>query len=289
MGLTLFYTFCCLGSSALNDLFFKFFASKPRSRGLFVMMVGIVGTVLMAFLPDKFSGNWQLTLQWGIICGIFSAIGNILLIESMTYLSAGVCSTIYRLNLALVVPLSVLFFNEKLVWHQYCGVGLAILAVLAFLPSSGNGKSVEKSSKSLIIPMIMIITASIFRAGLGIACKYGPMVGASINGINFVIEIIWIFSGLAYYLLKERKEFKMDRKLAGYGALSGVMVAAILLFMMNALGTPGGDASIVLTIAQMSFILTFILSIIFLKEKVTWFKAGAIICGIGAMLLLSLH
>lgn len=290
MGLTLFYTFCCLGSSALNDLFFKFFARKPRSRGLFVMTVGVVGMIFMTFLPDKFNGNWQLTLFWGVICGIFSAVGNILLIESMTSLSAGVCSTIYRLNLALVVPLSVLFFNEKLDWQQYCGVGLAILAVLAFLPSPDNGgKNVGKSGKSLLIPMIMIITASIFRAGLGLSCKYGPMVGASINGINFVIEAMWVISGAVYYLLKERKEFKIDRKIAGYGALSGVMVAAILLFMMKALGTPGGDASIVLTIAQMSFILTFILSIIFLKEKVTCLKLAAIICGVGAMLLLSWH
>ena len=289
MTLALVFSFCCLVCSAVNDLFFKFFARKPRSRGLFVMTVGIVGTVCMAFLPDKFSGNIPMTLFWGSVCGIFSAVGNILLIESMTYLSAGICSTIYRLNLALVVPFSVLFFNEKLFWYQYVGVGLAIMAVLAFLPSSGNSGGQEKKSKSLALPMIMIITASIFRAGLGLSCKGGPLMGASTNGINFIIEVYWIVSGLAYYLIKERSnaDCRMDRKLAGYGTLSGVMVAAILFFMMKALNSPGGGASIVLTIAQMSFILTFILSIIILKEKVTMLKIGAIICGIGAMILLS--
>ena len=121
MSLALFYAFCCLGCTAVNDLLFKFFARKPRSRGLFVTTVGLAGTVLFSFLPDKIGENWQLTLFWGVICGIFSAVGNIMLIESMATLSAGVCSTVYRLNLALVVPLSVVIFKEELHWQQYLG------------------------------------------------------------------------------------------------------------------------------------------------------------------------
>jgi uncharacterized membrane protein len=56
--------------------------------------------------------------------------------------------------------------------------------------------------------------------------------------------------------------------------------------MMLALSV--GNASIVLSIAQMSFLLTFILSVIFLKEKVTLFKLLAMVCGVGAILLLTL-
>ena len=281
MGLVLFYTLCCLGCSAFNDLLFKFFARKERSRGLFVAAVGFFGVLLFAFLPDK-TGVWQSTLLWGIICGIFSAVGNILLIESMGSLSAGVCSTIYRLNLALVVPLSVVIFGETLQPAQYCGIVLAIAAVLAFLP--GSGGSSNGGSRKKYLPVIMIITACIFRAGLGIACKYGPMQGASLNGINLIIEFIWLISGIGYYLLKERKVYRMDLKLTAYGAASGVLVAGIIFFMMLAL--KHGNASVVLPIAQMSFLLTFLLSMVFLKEKLTVLKAFALICGVGAMLLL---
>ena len=283
MSLMLFYTFCCLACSSVNDLVFKFFARKERSRGLFVTAVGVMGTVCFLFLPDKFSGNLQSTIQWGIICGIFSAVGNILLIESMTNLSAGICSTIYRLNLALVVPLSVIFLNEKLIWSQYAGIVLAILAVLAFLPGS-TGKQNTRDSAHIFLPMCLVITASVFRAGLGLSCKYGPLQGASINGINLIIEIIWIISGIVYYLLKERKVYRLDMQLIKYGTFSGILVAGILLFMMLALKE--GNASIVLSIAQMSFLLTFILSVIFLKEKITLFKLIAMGCGAGAILLL---
>jgi drug/metabolite transporter (DMT)-like permease len=246
------------------------------------MTVGIVGTAIFAFLPDKIGSNWQMTLLWGIICGIFSAVGNILLIESMTNLSAGICSTIYRLNLALVVPMSMVFFHEKLTWTQWCGTGLAIAAVLAFLPAGRNSSG---DKKKVLLPMVMIITASIFRAGLGLGCKYGPMEGASLNGINFMIEIIWIISGLVYYLLKERRSCVWDSKVLKYGAGSGVLVAGILFFMILALSV--GKASVVLPIAQMSFLATFILSVIFLKEKITVLKIFALFCGVGAMLLLT--
>ena len=283
MSLMLFYTLCCLACTSVNDLLFKFFARKERSRGLFVTSVGVMGTILMLMLPNKTGENFQMTLLWGVICGIFSAVGNILLIESMTTLSAGVCSTIYRLNLALVVPCSVFLFNEKLNWMQYCGVALAILAVIAFLPLEKGDK---KERKKLLLPMIMIITASVFRAGLGLSCKYGPIQGASVNGINFIIEIIWIFSGIAYYFIKER-QMQFDMKVIKYGAASGILVAGILYFMIKALNVEGANASIVLPIAQMSFLVTFILSVIFLKEKITVPKIIAVICGIGAMLLLT--
>lgn len=283
MSLMLFYTFCCLACTSVNDLVFKFFARKERSRGLFVFVVGITGTLLMCMLPDKIGENWRMTLLWGIICGVFSAVGNIMLIESMTTLSAGVCSTIYRLNLALVVPCSVLFLHEKLDWQQYCGVAFAIGAVIAFMPWE---KGEKKEKKKLFLPMIMIIVASVFRAGLGLSCKYGPMQGASINGINVIIEIIWIFSGLVYYFVKER-HMKFDLKVAEYGVGSGILVAGILYFMLKALNTEGANASIVLPIAQMSFLATFVLSVILLKEKITVQKITGIVCGVAAMLLLT--
>lgn len=283
MSLMLFYTFCCLACTSVNDLLFKFFARKERSRGIFVSLAGLSGTLLMLFLPDKFNENWRETLLWGGICGILSAVGNVMLIESMTTLSAGICSTIYRLNLALVVPCSVIFLHEKLDWMQYAGVVSAIAAVIAFLPF---GKSESKSKKKALLPIIMIISASVFRAGLGLACKYGPMQGASPNGIQFIIMITWIFSGIAYYFIKERG-MKCDWKIVKYSALSGILITGILYFMIMALNVDGANASVVLPIAQMSFLVTFILSVIFLKEKVTAAKIFAVVCGIAAMLLLT--
>ena len=291
------FAFCCLGFAAFNDFVFKLFARKSRSRGIFIFTVGVVLTVLlvilsaliMIFRPDWWKGywwneNWQATLLWGVICGLCSVVGNILLIESMSRLSAGVCSTVYRLNLALVIPLAVLCFHETPLWYQWIGVVLALAAVLAFMPVGEKGPAGRGGD------YVMLILAMVLRAGMGIGYKYAfDYAGASKMGVQIVNGWAWVVCGLIYYFLRERKHFGardfIDGKMLGYGAGSGVLVTGIIFFMAWSLAA--GDASIVLPIQQMSFLATFFLGVIFLKEKVTWRKIAALGCGVAALLLLS--
>ena len=276
--------FCCLGFAAVNDFVFKLYARKERSRGVFVFAVGVVYTILVSLLPDWWGKSYLATLGWGLICGIFSVVGNILLIESMSGLSAGMCSTVYRLNLLLVVPLAMIFFHETLRYYQWIGIIAALLAVVAFMPVG------EKIVVGRKIDYVMLILAMTMRAGLGLANK-AALLGqqASENGIQIVIGWCWIVGGLIYYLLKEYRPLPparaFDRKTFGYGALSGIFVAGIIFFMVKSLKY--GEASIVLPIQQMSFLATFFLGVIFLKEKITPRKVAALACGVIALLLLS--
>ena len=278
--------FCCLAFAALNDFVFKLFARKERSRGVFVFAVGVFFTaVLMLFLRDNWWGqSWKVTLFWGVVCGLCSVVGNILLIESMSRLSAGLCSTVYRLNLALVIPLAVIIFGESRLWYQWIGVALALLAVLAFMPVGE-----KKPAAARNLDYIMLILAMVLRAGMGIAYKYAFLHGAAENGVQIVNGIAWIVCGLIYYFWRERRSCGLRvafaPKVLGYGALSGVFVAGIIYCMARSLAL--GDASIVLPIQQMSFLATFFLGVFFLHEQVTWRKVFALLCGAAALLLLS--
>lgn len=71
--------FCCLGFAAINDFIFKLYARKKRSRGVFVFAVGIVYTLLVSLLPDWWGRSYLATLGWGLLCGIFSVVGNFVL------------------------------------------------------------------------------------------------------------------------------------------------------------------------------------------------------------------
>ena len=276
--------FCCLGFAAFNDFIFKLYARKKRSRGVFVFAIGIVYTLLVSFLPDWWGRSYLATLGWGLLCGIFSVVGNILLIESMSRLSAGMCSTVYRLNLLLVVPLAMLFFHETLQFYQWIGIIAALLAVIAFMPVG------EKMVAGRKIDYVMLLLAMTMRAGLGLANK-AALLGnqASENGIQIVIGWSWIVGGLFYYFIREYRPMPparaFDRKTFGYGALSGFFVAGIIFFMVKSLKY--GDVSIVLPIQQMSFLATFFLGVVFLKEKVTPRRLAALVCGVIALLLLS--
>ncbi len=285
--MAVFYAFCCIFCSAMNDFVFKLFARKPRSRGLFVLVIGAAWAAASLFLPDLRGTNWQTTITWGLISGFFSVVGNLLLIEAMGKQSAGICSTIYRLNLALVVPGAWILFKENNTLLQIFGIIAAFAAVLFFLPGSKNSTGTDPREARL--GLILVIIAAILRAGMGLSYKYGFNLGASANGVNLVNAFCWIVGGGIYYLLRERKNPVLavwDRKVSGYGILSGLFVFGIVFFMAHSVRL--GDASIVLPIMQMSFIVTFVLSAFFLKEKLTVYKFFALLCGAAALLLLSI-
>ena len=70
------------------------------------------------------------------------------------------------------------------------------------------------------------------------------------------------------------------------GSLSGALVTGIVITMAMMLKL--GNASVVLPIAQMSFLLTGLAGAIFLKEPMTLRKIAAMLSGAAAVVLLSL-
>ena len=285
--MAVFFAFCCIFCSAMNDFVFKLFARKPRSRGLFVLVIGAAWAATSLFLPGLRGASWQTTISWGLISGFFSVVGNLLLIEAMGKQSAGICSTVYRLNLALVVPGAWILFRENNTLLQIFGIIAAFAAVLFFLPGSKNNNGSDPREARL--GLILVIIAAVLRAGMGLSYKYGFNLGASANGVNLVNAICWIIGGGIYFLLRERTNpvlARWDRKVTGYGILSGLFVFGIVFFMAHSVRL--GNASIVLPIMQMSFVVTFVLSAVFLKEKLTVYKFAALLCGAAALLLLSI-
>jgi len=279
------FAVCCLLLTAVNDFVFKLFARKERSKGMFCFLIGIFWMFALAWSLDLHNDsiNWKSSIFWGSVSGIFSAGGNLLLIEGMSRQSAGICSLIYRLNMILVVIGAGLFLGEVPIPVQYVGIFCALAAVVLFQYGSSSGD--EK--RNWLSPAILIVAvAAVMRAGMGLSYKYGFSHGADKNLVPFINSIFWIVGGLIYALVKERKMLKLDRELTVYGSISGVTVAAIVFFMAGSLYY--GKAAVVLPIAQMSFIGTFVLGIVFLKERFSRAHIPALLCGIIAVILLSL-
>ena len=277
------FALLCMVITAVNDFVFKLFARKERSKGIFCAIIGLFWlTALSWTLKGNGKINWETTLIWGAVSGFLSAGGNLLLIESMSRQSVGLCSLVYRLNMVPVVIGAGLFLDEKPSIIQYIGVLAALGAILLFQwGSSRDGKAKWAMRATLIVGV-----AAVMRAGMGLSYKYGFSHGADKNLVPLINSLFWILGGLLYAVIRERKLLKGDWKLAGYGAGSGILVAAIVFFMAGSLYY--GKAAVVLPIAQMSFIGTFILGTVFLKERFSAAHIPAMLCGIAAVILLSL-
>ena len=166
------YAFLSLILTAFNDLVFKLFADKMRSRGGFISIVGVFWLFALMFLPMKWD-NLQATIIWGVVSGVFSVTGNILLIEAMARQSAGLCSTMYRLNMVFVVIMAYFMLNERISPMQMVGILFALASVVVFLPYD----SMKGASG---IGFMLALAASVLRAFMGISYKYAFM-----NGVIF--------------------------------------------------------------------------------------------------------
>lgn len=281
--MAVFYAVCCLLCSALNDFVFKLFARKRRSRGMFAGLIGLVWFGLMCFFPLEWTA-WRTTLLWGCVSGFFSIAANLLLIESMGMQSAGVCSTIYRLNLVPVVFGAWFLLGETISAKHWAGIAAAVIAILCFMsvPEERN----RRFARFARLGILLVITAAFLRAAMGIAYKYAFLNGADRTGILLVNALFWIAGGMWYGRWRERRLISFDRSMLIYSILSGVCVVGIVYFM--AVSLQSGEAGIVLPIAQMSFPGTLILSALILHERVTVWKLTGVGFGIAAVLLLSL-
>ena len=284
------YAFCCLLFAAVNDFVFKLFANHSqasadrKSCGGFVTLVGLVEVILLSPLIHDVA-DWKASLLWGLLGGFLSVASNILLIESMRFQSAGVSSTIFRLNMVLVVLGSFLFLGESMTWLVVTGVVCAALAVIAFIPgrSGSNGGS---SPSRAGLGFCLALAACLLRALMSLSYKGAFTHGADVNVVTVVTGAWWVVGGPIFACVREHHVSLPDRSEWIIGLTSGVLVCGIVFFMarMNACG----NASIVNPIAQMSFLGTFLLSAVFLKERFTARKVVAILLGCVAILCLTL-
>jgi len=274
------YALLCLLFAAVNDLVFKKYADRCCARGAFVSLIGLVWFLLMVWLPWGADADLAATLLWGAISGTFSLVANLLLMEAMKRESAGMCSTLYRLNLIFVVGGAFLWLGESVSVMQIAGIVLALLAILAFFPAGNHLFSVRSAG------FYLALAAALLRAGMGLSYKYGFTHGADPNGVVVINSLFWLLGGMGYALTLEPRTSIRDWSLLGYGVFSGLLVSGIVFFMAASLRL--GDAAVVLPIAQMSFIGTFILSIAFLGEGFSLRKLSAVLSGAAAVILLSI-
>jgi drug/metabolite transporter (DMT)-like permease len=274
----------CLLASGLNDLVFKFYATKQRSRGMFVCGIGLVWFLLQ--LVYVYSNQYvldfnQSTLIYGGAAAIAVTVSNILLLECLGHLPISMASTIYRLNTIPLVVLAFVFLGEDLGILKSAGIGVGLGAVLFFHRRSA---AADSGQSHIVRFLILIIVASCVRALYGLFTKAGLNNNADADAMILLAAIGWCVGGLLYAGLREKRITITKDKLK-FIPISGVLVFSIVWLLTKALTL--GDASVVVPLANMGFIAAFIFSVGLGLEALDGKKITAIICAVISIALLT--
>ena len=278
-----YYALLSMLFAGINDVIFKKYAAKERSRGMYVLGIGVTWAILQILFMQVANVTFNVehnSISYGLIAGVLLVASNIFLIESLTHIDVSLGSTVYRLNTIGVIILSFLVLDESIGAFKLFGILLGVFAVLLM---QGSGSTLNTSGRAKIFFWLVVI-ASLFRALYGIVSKAGLSANAEPQSILLLVALCWIVGGAFYAKFIEQK-FNVTKKKIVYSLLSGFMVFCIVNFLM--LGLDNEQASIVIPIANMSFIIALIVSLVLKIEEFNIRKLVATCFVICSIILLS--
>ena len=277
------YALLSLLSAGILDVVFGRYSSTRSLSGAYLVATGIVVVVgqLVALHAARVPFILDRTAAlWGIAAGIIVLVANALLIESLARLAVSLGSTIYRLNTIAVVAFAVVFLDESLTALKIAGVLLGVLGVvLLYRRGARSG-----DDRLLLAGVGIAVAASLLRAVFGIVSKVGLSDGTDPFVLMVYIGVGWTLAGIAYGAIRHGRSVALAAVLP-YAAVSGALICLVASFLM--LGLRVGEASVVIPIANMSFIVALLGAAGMGMERITTRKLLAVGCAALAIILLT--
>ena len=219
------------------------------------------------------AGAW-----WGAVAGVLVVVGYYNFAWSLRHGSVSTHATIFRLSFAVTAALAVLILGEPLTAAKLAGLALALVAAWLLLASPFAARHRADPEARASLARVLIATVAVGVASL--TYKLGLLAGA-------VPIALVVAQGAVAVTLSTAFAARLDRGIRpSRAALRYAPVAAVLLvcaFVFLAKGLQGGEASVIVPIAQMGFVVTALLGFVFLREPFTLRKGAGLVAAVAAL------
>jgi drug/metabolite transporter (DMT)-like permease len=283
IDMAILFAIFSLMMGGLNEVVFKRYSGKIRSRGVMISGIGLVWTLLL-MIDVSIRGDTidfdAAGIGYGLIAGLFVAIANILLLESLRHMEVSLGSTIYRLNTIAVVILSVIFLGEAMPLIKLSGIACGVISViLLYRHQRSHG-----DHRELRLGLALVLIGALLRAVYGVVTKSALVAGTDMDLLLLISALCWVASGFIYARFVEHR-YTITRTKIGYSILSGCLVYGIVRSLLSALSL--GEASVVITIANLSFLMALLVALALKMERISGRKILAMGFAVSAIALLT--
>ncbi len=269
----------CFG---VSDLIYKRAVSAGIKPADFLMSQAWIfcpGVTLYAWLTGTLDP--RLSGLWGIAAGTFLFVA---LYNFTRSLQGGAVSTnapIFRLNFTVTAALAILILDEALTATKFVALGCALVAVWLLSREAGaeRGKSDANPdawslARVLIATLSMALTNFLYKVGL----QQGVLPE------TIVAEQAWAFCSLAtLFAIISEGRLRIPSGAWGLAALTAVALFGAFVLLMHALAL--GPASVLVPVAQMSFVITALVGLVLFRERLDWRKGLGLGIAAAALIL----
>jgi drug/metabolite transporter (DMT)-like permease len=263
--------------AGLTDFCFKKYVNRAGvPLGSFLAGIGLVWTLFFAApLVWKGGADWS---GWplALAAGSTSIAANVLLVTALRDLDAGVGSTIYRLNMVIVLALGIVLFAEPVNAMKLTAISLGVGAVLLMYRPA---PVLTIGTNHHLLPFLLVVIAAMLRAGMALLYKAAMDAGTGFEEFLVINGACWLAGGLLLALLRRKTPLPSARGWR-YALVTGLVICGNVYFL--ALALTQGEVSIVVPISQLSFTITLLLGWRLLGETLTKYRvmalASAVLC-----------
>ena len=218
---------------------------------------------------------------WGSLAGGLYFVGFYFFIRSLAVGSVSTNATIFRLNFIITVTLSIALLGERLTMMRVVGLVLALAATWLLVGTGARAGSAPSSAQRKSLIEVTVATfafgAATFFHTVGLRSGAGPEI--------LLVAQAAVFMPLATAVVFQAKgTLRVPAMTFKYSLPASIALLCATLFLLRALVL--GQASAVVPIAQMGFIVAALLGIFVLREAVTLRKAAGLafaLCALAAL------
>ena len=277
------YALCALVLYGLADFVYKRGAAAGAEPHQFMMVQTWFFTpCALAYGVTSGTLKFNAAALWGAPAGILAIAGYYNFAHSLKSGSVSTNATIFRLSFAVTAALAVLVLGEPVTVPKLAGLVLVVVAVWLLLAPSAGGRA--PGQRETTSSLTRVLVATVLVGLLSFIYKVGMRSGATPVGLVVTQGFFALpfATGLAAYLDGGIRPARAAWK---HPPIAAVLLAAAFIFLAK--GLRNGEASLVVPVAQMGFVVSAILGFVVLREPITLRKAAGIAVAAAALVCLS--
>ena len=219
-------------------------------------------------------------MLWGMAAGLFVFIALYHFALALRSAPVSAVAPVFRLSFTVTAALAIVLLGEPLTGWKLAGLAAALCAVRLLLGSDASAAPAGAARPALARALIAM-------AAMGVA-NFLYKVGAAAGGYpaTFVSGQALLFTPLATVFVWRRDgKIRTPRNAWRYGATTAALFLLALVMMFESLAL--GEASVLVPITQMGFVVTAAIGVLFLKETLTLRKGAGIAFALVALFCLA--
>jgi len=278
------YALAALVCYGFGDVIYKRAASAGLEADYFLMGQGwffCPAILAYASITGTLAFSWP--ALWGGVAGLIILVGFYNYSRSLQTGAVSVVAPVFRLNFIVTAALAIGWLHEPLTAQKLVAFLLALAAGWLLLGGPLQRDSIEPASVRRSVSQVIVATVA---TGIANFCYKLGLVGGAMPKTILAAQAV-VFTGLMTAMTYAvNRTLRPPRGFALHSGPAAVVLIAAFLFLLH--GLKHGEASVVVPIAQMGFVVAALFGTAFFDEGWSVRKVAGLSAGAGALAFLAI-